>query len=102
MKNYRETPQPFPVSRRSGIDRRWITSTGHRPERRSGKDRRSNQQHDFLLPIDPEDENTEEITVTDAHGCDEEAAPIPLKRIFSEEEILLLPEITLTDKASDS
>lgn len=102
MKNYQETPQPSPISRRSGIDRRWITSTDHHPERRSGKDRRSSQQHDFLLPIEPEDENTKEITVTNAYDCDEEAEPIPLKRIFSEKEILLLPEMTLTDKASDS
>lgn len=101
MKNYRGTPQASLISRRTGIDRRWIISKNHHPERRSGKDRRSRQRHDFLPPIEQEDENAKEILETNEHDCHEEADPIPLKRIVSEKEILLLPEITMTNKAFD-
>lgn len=35
----KQTP-PTSVSRRTGLDRRWIASPDHQPERRSGVDRR--------------------------------------------------------------
>mgnify|MGYP001039386809 CR=1 FL=1 len=39
----KQTP-PTSVSRRTGLDRRWIPSPDHQPERRSGVDRRQSQQ----------------------------------------------------------
>jgi hypothetical protein len=34
-------------TRRTGLDRRWISSSGHQPERRRGKDRRSREKRAF-------------------------------------------------------
>lgn len=34
-------------TRRTGLDRRWISSSGHQPERRRGKDRRSTGKRAF-------------------------------------------------------
>lgn len=39
-------------SRRTGLDRRWIHSTGYQPERRCGKDRREQRKQSFLEPIE--------------------------------------------------
>jgi hypothetical protein len=55
---------PF-LSRRTGIDRRWITTIGHYPERRSGKDRRSAQHRSFLEPIDSDDQADRKIPFPD-------------------------------------
>ena len=44
-------------SRRTGLDRRWIPSKDHHPERRRGGDRRAVQQRSFSDPLvldDPE------------------------------------------------
>jgi len=35
------------VSRRTGIDRRWIPSQNYQPERRGGKDRRATRKRSF-------------------------------------------------------
>jgi hypothetical protein len=45
------------ISRRTGLDRRWIPSPDHHPERRSGKDRRSRRKRAFLELIDLPEEN---------------------------------------------
>lgn len=34
-------------TRRTGLDRRWISSSGHQPERRRGEDRRSDGKRAF-------------------------------------------------------
>ena len=39
------------ISRRTGLDRRWISSTDHRPERRRGGDRRAIQKRSFSEPL---------------------------------------------------
>ena len=41
-----------PVSRRTGLDRRWIPSANHQPERRRRRDRRAIRNRSFLEPID--------------------------------------------------
>jgi hypothetical protein len=42
MMNDNQTNTPNTMNtRRTGLDRRWISSSGHQPERRRGKDRRS-------------------------------------------------------------
>lgn len=38
-------------TRRTGIDRRWIPSQDHQPERRRGKDRRANRTRSFTDPL---------------------------------------------------
>ena len=43
-------PSPS-ISRRTGLDRRWISSTDHRPERRRGGDRREIQKRSFSEPL---------------------------------------------------
>ena len=40
-------------SRRTGIDRRWIPSNDHHPERRRRKDRRTIRNRSFLEPLEP-------------------------------------------------
>ena len=39
------------ISRRTGLDRRWISSTDHRPERRRGGDRRAIHKRSFSEPL---------------------------------------------------
>ena len=41
----------LPVSRRTGIDRRWIASDDHRPERRRGRDRRTTRKRSLSDPL---------------------------------------------------
>ena len=46
------------ISRRTGLDRRWIPSADHHPERRHGQDRRTIRKRSFLQPLavnDPEE-----------------------------------------------
>ena len=44
-----------PASRRTGLDRRWIPSTNHHPERRRGEDRRSVRKRSFTDPFESDD-----------------------------------------------
>lgn len=41
------------TSRRAGMDRRWIQSADHQPERRRGMDRRTTKERAFLEPLEP-------------------------------------------------
>jgi hypothetical protein len=41
-----------PVSRRTGLDRRWIHSANHQPERRRSRDRRTTRKRSYLEPLD--------------------------------------------------
>ncbi|BBO80639.1 hypothetical protein DSCO28_12050 [Desulfosarcina ovata subsp. sediminis] len=52
MNEDKDKQEPAFVSRRTGIDRRWIKSPGHWPERRRGGDRRKKQPRSFLQPLD--------------------------------------------------
>ncbi len=40
------------ISRRTGLDRRWIPSKGHHPERRRSRDRRTIRNRSFLEPLE--------------------------------------------------
>jgi hypothetical protein len=40
------------ISRRTGIDRRWIPSANHQPERRRSSDRRTISNRSFLDPLE--------------------------------------------------
>jgi len=49
-----------PISRRTGLDRRWIPSANHQPERRRSRERRMIRNRSFLEPFDSNgaDENS--------------------------------------------
>ena len=55
-------------SRRTGIDRRWIPSENHQPERRGGKDRRSDPKRPFLAPLDDDRPNEDAPASPAANG----------------------------------
>jgi hypothetical protein len=40
------------ISRRTGLDRRWIPSKDHHPERRRSRDRRTIRNRSFLEPLE--------------------------------------------------
>ena len=40
-----------PTTRRTGLDRRWIPSANHQPERRRSRDRRTIRNRSFLEPF---------------------------------------------------
>ncbi|MCB2145752.1 MAG: hypothetical protein KQI81_04705 [Deltaproteobacteria bacterium] len=40
------------ISRRTGIDRRWIPSANHQPERRRSRDRRTIRNRSILDPLE--------------------------------------------------
>jgi hypothetical protein len=44
------------ISRRTGIDRRWIPSEGHQPERRRGGDRRTDRKRALDQQLIADDE----------------------------------------------
>lgn len=53
MMNKNQTSKPRTVfSRRTGLDRRWIHSTDHQPERRRSVDRRTIRRRSFLEPLE--------------------------------------------------
>jgi hypothetical protein len=43
------------VSRRTGLDRRWIPSSDYQPERRRGKDRRAEKPRSFMESLELND-----------------------------------------------
>ena len=49
------------ISRRTGLDRRWIPSANHQPERRRSRDRRTIRNRSFLEPFESKgvEENSE-------------------------------------------
>ena len=61
-----------PITRRTGLDRRWIPAENHQPERRRSTDRRTNQNRSFLDPFESKgpEENSElfpEISMPAGH-----------------------------------
>jgi len=53
------------MSRRTGLDRRWIPSVGHQPERRRGVDRRKTRKRSFTDPFLPEASRQETAVLPD-------------------------------------
>ena len=52
-----------PISRRTGLDRRWIPGENHQPERRRSSDRRTIRNRTFLAPFESkaEQEGNEQL-----------------------------------------
>lgn len=99
-KKQAKTSTPF-ISRRTGIDRRWITSIGHQPERRSGKDRRSTQHRSFLAPIESNDQNTKQTLFGDAPFNAISPEANASDGVDSEKYLSRHPEILAVDDAPD-
>ncbi|WP_319404564.1 hypothetical protein [uncultured Desulfosarcina sp.] len=52
MKKDKPNTPSTTISRRTGIDRRWIPSANHQPERRRSRDRRTIGNRSFLEPFE--------------------------------------------------
>ena len=91
------------ISRRTGIDRRWITTIAYHPERRSGEDRRSNQYHLFLAPIDSSDqnENDQGNSFPESHSADVSTNAEKSEGIISEQPFPRIPETASVDSEAD-
>lgn len=94
-------PSTPPISRRTGIDRRWITTLGYHPERRSGKDRRSNQRRSFLSPIELNDQRGQKNPFRDRHNSDESNRAEAPPGEFSAKPLSRVKETALADRAAD-
>jgi hypothetical protein len=101
MGNKPSKPSTPLISRRTGIDRRWITSIGYHPERRSGKDRRLTQYRPFLTPIDSKDQGNQKNPYRDRQGRDVSTRPDESKDAFSEPPLSRTAETALVDRAVD-
>jgi hypothetical protein len=64
-------------SRRTGLDRRWIPSTGHQPERRRGVDRRKTRKRSFTDPFLPEASRQETAALPDVAADPPNAGTAP-------------------------
>ena len=89
------------ISRRTGIDRRWITTIKYYPERRSGKDRRLTHHRSFLAPIDSEEQDVQKKPRSDSLSNDGAAAVEKLEVSTSEEPLPRIPESAVVDSAAD-
>ena len=82
MKQNAFTQPSVLISRRTGIDRRWIPSEGHQPERRRGGDRRTSPKRTFNQQLVTGDETHGHDHVDASHVPSKDA---PLKRLPSPE-----------------
>lgn len=90
------------ISRRTGIDRRWITTIGYYPERRSGKDRRLTSDRSFLSPIDYEDQSDQKKPFSDSHSIDDGLIEADkLDGSISEKPLPRIPETALADRTAN-
>lgn len=89
------------ISRRTGLDRRWIPSKDHCPDRRRSNDRRKIKNRSFLEPIETNDtaENRKRLPEIDypADPPEEENAVLP----FGEKKLFLPRESDFTRVTSD-
>jgi hypothetical protein len=102
MGNNQTKPSSASISRRTGIDRRWIPSIGYYPERRRGKDRRSNQKRSFLTPIDSTDEDSRNIPFPNDHSNRKWYDTNRSESVISEKSASRAPDTVLADEVSDS
>jgi hypothetical protein len=95
-------PTSPPISRRTGIDRRWITTAIFYPERRSGKDRRSTSDRSFLSSIDSEDQRDHIKTFSDGYTSDDGLTEADtLEGAISEKPLPRSPGTALADRTGD-
>jgi hypothetical protein len=88
-------------SRRTGLDRRWIPSIDHQPERRSGKDRRSIQNRSFLEPIESPDQKGHQFPFPAIHGNAVSPGANDSIGAISEKNLSQTPETVGVDDVSD-
>jgi hypothetical protein len=84
-------PSPKSDNRRSGLDRRWIIAPHDGPERRSGKDRRTELENGEMIVLDKSDSNEiatiQDLLMANSMQLDAIAQLLIEKGIFSKEEL---------------
>jgi hypothetical protein len=84
-------PSPKSDNRRSGLDRRWIIAPHDGPERRSGKDRRTELEDGDMIVVDPSDSNEiatiQDLLMANSMQLDAIAQLLIEKGLFSKEEL---------------
>ena len=84
-------PSPKSDNRRSGLDRRWIIAPHDGPERRSGKDRRTELENGEMIVLDKSDSNEiatiQDLLMANSMQLDAIAQLLIEKGLFSKEEL---------------
>ena len=84
-------PSPKNDNRRSGLDRRWIIAPHDGPERRSGKDRRTELENGEMIVVDQSDSNEigtiQDLLMANSMQLDAIAQLLIEKGLFSKEEL---------------
>ena len=84
-------PSPKSDNRRSGLDRRWIIAPHDGPERRSGKDRRTELENSDMIVVDQSDSNEigtiQDLLMANSMQLDAIAQLLIEKGLFSKEEL---------------
>lgn len=80
-------PSPKSDNRRSGLDRRWIIAPHDGPERRSGKDRRTELENGDMIVADHEIATIQDLLMANSMQLDAIAQLLIEKGIFSKEEL---------------
>ena len=84
-------PSPKNDNRRSGLDRRWIIAPHDGPERRSGKDRRTELENGEMIVLDKSDSNEiatiQDLLMANSMQLDAIAQLLIEKGLFSKEEL---------------
>ena len=84
-------PSPKSDNRRSGLDRRWIIAPHDGPERRSGKDRRTELEKSDMIVVDQSDSNEigtiQDLLMANSMQLDAIAQLLIEKGLFSKEEL---------------
>ncbi len=84
-------PSPKSDNRRSGLDRRWIIAPHDGPERRSGKDRRTELKNGEMIVVDQSDSNEiatiQDLLMANSMQLDAIAQLLIEKGLFSKEEL---------------
>ena len=84
-------PSPKSDNRRSGLDRRWIIAPHDGPERRSGKDRRTELENGEMIVVDQSDSNEiatiQDLLMANSMQLDAIAQLLIEKGLFSKEEL---------------
>jgi len=80
-------PSPKSDNRRSGLDRRWIIAPHDGPERRSGKDRRTELEKGEMIVVDQEIATIQDLLMANSMQLDAIAQLLIEKGLFSKEEL---------------
>ncbi len=92
-----------PTTRRTGLDRRWIPSANHQPERRRRRDRRTIRKRSFLEPFESKgvEENSEPFPEINIQARQPEAKILALpfdEKRLSEPQETIFKRITSDDE----